>query len=463
MKKAILILILLSSIIVNAQVTFILETIPPYTPPEDNIYIAGSFNAWDPGDENFQLYENSDGLWEITLAEAPIGSTIEYKFTRGDWTKVEKGPNGEEIPNREFTYGNGDTVFITIHNWADNSPGGSTAAENVHILDEDFYIPQLDRTRRIWIYLPPDYESSGSDYPVIYMHDGQNLFDNSTSFAGEWEVDETLNELFSGGYKVPIVVGIDHGGVHRIDELTPWNNPSYGGGDGDKYLAFIIETLKPYVDENYNTLTGRAHTAVMGSSLGGLISTYGALKYQSSFSKAGSFSPAYWINNDSIWEFVSSIQYIQDIMFYQNIGSQEGNSNISNMFMMEDSLIMLGFTNVYSKLIAGAGHNEQTWKEDFESAYLWLFGDYANINENDASGEQIWVYPNPAENFISIKGLASSDNAGITIMDSSGKLVYGFPEEKDRSSIDISDFPAGSYYVIINKDNTSVTIRFIKK
>jgi hypothetical protein len=260
----------------SAQVTFIIDSIPAYTPPEDTLYIAGDFQGWNPGDPAFALTKNANGKWFITAEAAPAGTTIQYKFTRGDWGRVEKGPNGEEIPNRVYTFGNADTVHHIVYNWADFGGGGtSTAADNVHVMDDEFYMPQLDRYRRIWVYLPPDYEETEDHYPVIYMHDGQNLFDASTSFVGEWEVDETLNDLFDEGYKVPIVVGIDNGGTERINEYTPWVNPGYGGGQGNLYLEFIVETLKPHIDQYYRTLPGRDHTAIWGSSLGGLISQYG--------------------------------------------------------------------------------------------------------------------------------------------------------------------------------------------
>ncbi len=216
----------------EGQVTFIIQSLPSYTPPEAFIYIAGNFNGWNPGDVNYRLSKNAEEMWFITLGQGNQGSSIQYKFTLGNWETVEKGPNGEEIDNRNFVYGNGDTVDIFIANWRQDGGGTSTAAENVSILSEDFEMPQLGRTRRIWLYLPPDYDTSVKSYPVLYMHDGQNLFDAATSFAGEWEVDETLNGFFGQGYQVPIVVGIDHGDEYRIPEYTPWPHPSYGGGEG---------------------------------------------------------------------------------------------------------------------------------------------------------------------------------------------------------------------------------------
>ena len=116
---------------------------------------------------------------------------------------------------------------------------------------------------------------SEKNYPVIYMHDGQNLFDRETSYVGEWKVDESLDSL---NEPEAIIVGIEHGGDKRIDELTPFPHAKYGGGKADAYLHFIVDQLKPYVDNNYRTLPDYKNTGVFGSSLGGLFSFYAALK-----------------------------------------------------------------------------------------------------------------------------------------------------------------------------------------
>jgi predicted alpha/beta superfamily hydrolase len=445
----------------GAQVTFIIESLPDYTPQEDFLYQAGDINGWNPADVNHKLYKNADNKWETRLDSFPPGTTIEFKFTRGSWATVEKGESGEEIPNRTFTFGNGDTVYITIYSWADQGGNQSTAAENVIIMDEAFEMPQLNRTRRIWLYLPPDYEESNLDYPVIYMHDGQNLFDQYTSFAGEWEVDETLNKLFDQGYQVPIVVGIDHGGIYRTDELTPWNHPQYGGGQGNEYMAFVVETLKPYIDENYRTLPQREYTGIMGSSLGGLISTYGAMKYQDVFSKSGPFSPAYWINNDSIWDYISTMGMQQDIRFYQNVGAQEGSIYISEMYQMEDSLKEAGFQYVSSKVIPGGEHNEQTWREDFEAAYLWLFNSYAGISEIPNSSP-VFVYPNPATNMISVKGIETGGEDIIFVMDTNGRKVKEIPVSGYERQLDISDLKPGNYIIRITRKNHTYIGKFVK-
>jgi predicted alpha/beta superfamily hydrolase len=372
MKK----LLFLSALVLSgwlqaAEVTIIVTSLPANTPPGDNVYIAGNFNGWNPGNPDFILFPNNAGMPEIVLNGS---GTIEFKFTRGDWQKVEGNETGGYLPNRTFTYGIADTLEVVILSWEDLGGPGSTAAENVIIMDDSFYMPQLNRYRRIWLYLPPDYENSGKSYPVLYMHDGQNLFDLYTSFAGEWEVDETLNALFDDGKEVPIVVGIDNGGVHRIDEYTPWTNPQYGGGEGDLYARFIVETLKPHIDSNYRTLPQREHTGVMGSSLGGLISHYIALNYQDIFSKAGVFSPSFWFN-DSCYSFAYNTGKIHPMRYYMMGGTNESGGLVQQMQLMMDTLQVAGFdtTELFLKVVAGGQHNEQLWRTQFEDAYEWLY------------------------------------------------------------------------------------------
>jgi len=447
---------------IYAQATFIITSMPDYTPPEDKIYLAGDINDWNPGDVNNVLQKHEDGFWEITTDSFPDGMTIEFKFTRGDWSTVEKGPNGEEIANRSFTFGNGETVEVTIANWADNGGGGgSTAAWNVSVLDDSFYMPQLDRYRRIWIYLPPDYDSSELSYPVIYMHDGQNLFDQLTSFAGEWEIDETLNELVDDGYKVPIVVGIDNGGEYRIDELTPWNNPSYGGGQGDEYMQFIVETLKPFVDDNYRTLAEKENTAIIGSSLGGLISLYGALSYPEVISKSGQFSPAYWINNDSIWEFVAKSEMDQNIRFYQNVGETEGATYIDMMYAMQDSLINVGFTDVTSKVIPDGGHNEQTWRDDFAEAYLWLFPSWAMDIQEIEGVKPLIVFPNPVVDEIQIQMPKHHETVDLLVSDTNGKQVIKVNNFINKS-LNVQQLKPGIYIIRLQVGTDKYLGKFVR-
>ncbi len=370
-----------------AEVTMIVVSMPENTPPDDDIYIAGNFNGWNPGDPGSMLTDNSNQQLEITLTG---DGSIEFKFTRGSWETVEGNENGGFLPNRTFTFGTTDTLEITILSWEDLGGNNHTAAENVIIIDEDFYMPQLDRYRRIWLYLPPDYDSTTKDYSVLYMHDGQNLFDAATSFAGEWEVDETLNEMYDEGKEVPIVVGIDNGGADRIDEYTPWQNTQYGGGDGDLYAQFIVETLKPHIDENYRTKPEREYTAVMGSSLGGLISHYIGIKYQDVFSKAGIFSPSYWFTGD-IYDFTFQTGKQHDVRFYIMGGTDEGAGLVEEMNAMVDTLQAAGFSTdeMHLKVVEGGQHNEALWRQEFGEAYEWMYLDGATGIGHQVNESQI--------------------------------------------------------------------------
>lgn len=429
------------------QVTFIANNIPANTPPDESLYIAGNFTNWQPGSPEFVMHKNAQDKWQITLNNQPEGTTIQFKFTRGSWETVEKGANGEEITDRTFTFGNNDTIFVNILRWAEGGTNQSTAADNVEIMDDSFYMPQFNRNRRIWIYYPPDYGTSGKNYPVLYMHDGQNLFDQLTSFAGEWEVDETLNELFDEGYTVPIVVGIDNGGSHRIDEYTPWINTEYGGGEGEKYMQFVVETLKPYIDQNFRTLPGRETTGIMGSSLGGLISHFGALKYPEIFGKAGIFSPSYWFS-DSVWSFTASTQTGDWLRVYQMCGTAEGSNTDVNMLRMSDSLISIGLpsSNIQNKMVPGGQHNEALWRENFREAFLFLFGGSSFSVEEKSTTLPLQLSPNPSSTYFRINNQNIGINDSIVINDLNGKIIFT-GQFRANESIDITRFKPGTYIV----------------
>lgn len=447
----------------QAQVTFVVENLPANTPAGDNLYIAGNFTGWNPGSPDYVMHKNAQEKWTITLSQQAAGTVIQYKFTRGSWETVEKGAAGEEIPDRVFTFGNDTTINITIHNWADNGGGSaSTAAANVSVMAESFFMPQLNRNRTIRIYLPPDYETSALSYPVLYMHDGQNLFDVLTSFSGEWEVDEALNTLASCGHRVPIVVGIDNGGTYRIGEYTPWSNAEYGGGEGDLYMRFIVETLKPYIDQHYRTLPDRSNTGLMGSSLGGLISHYGALSYQHVFSKAGIFSPSYWFS-DSVWSFTGLNGKQENMRFYQLCGTLEGGNTVGDMLRMNDSLVKAGFSQeeIFNKVVTGGQHNEALWRSNFAEAYVWLFESGASAIEEDSGKTGILCFPNPVSGELSFQGLPGTLSDSIVIYNMMGqkvKEINGLTENKAN----VSELKPGTYILRFLKADGLIEGKFVK-
>ncbi len=406
-----------------AQLTIVVPSIPDNSPPDPTIYIVGNFNNWDAGNPDYILTNNGDGTYQITLNIN--AGLVEYKFTRGSWATVEGNANGGFIPNHEYNYdGTPTTISTPILSWEDIGGTNSTAAPNVTIMDDDFYMPEFDRYRRIWLYLPPDYFTSNKYYPVLYMHDGQNLFDIATSFSGEWEVDETLNSLFDQGDYGVIVVGIDNGGAERINEYTPWPNPGYGGGDGDTYVQFLINTLKPHIDANYRTLPEQQYTGIMGSSLGGLISSYAAVEYQEVFGKAGIFSPSYWFS-DEVYPHVSDTGKEQDMKYYLMGGQNEGGSMAQKLNQMESTMLNAGFdNNEVNKIIHADGqHAEWYWRREFGDAYEWLFGNLSVANAYDPKLGPFRIFPNPASEGIQVDYPENIEKAIIEIFSTEGKRI----------------------------------------
>lgn len=237
---------------------------------------------------------------------------------------------------------------------------------------EGFESPQLNNKRALRIYLPPSYqENKRKRYPVLYMHDGQNLFDAKTAaFGVEWGVDETINRLIAAGKMDEIiVVGIDNT-QDRIPEYTPCCDPKYGGGRLDAYRKFIVDTVKPYVDRSYRTLPRREHSAIMGSSLGGIASVYIAQKEPHIFSKAGGVSSSFWWNRGILTQAPPRVP----VKFYIDAGTRD--DGLPDTTRMRDALLGAGYTDgtdLYFHAADGGSHNETSWAARVELPLTWFF------------------------------------------------------------------------------------------
>jgi predicted alpha/beta superfamily hydrolase len=381
---------------IHAQLTINITSVPSTTPQGESIYIAGNFNSWDPGNTDYILDDHQNGTYSITFSPNP--GTLEFKFTRGSWATVEGNAQGGFVPNRTFTYNGGvQSTSVTIAGWEDNPGEESTAAENVEIIDTDFFIPQLNRSRRVWLYLPPDYNTSSKRYPVVYMQDGQNLFDVLTSFSGEWKVDESMNDLFKDSDYGAIVVGIDNGGGERINEYSPWINPNYGGGEGEAYAEFLVQTLKPHIDSTYRTLPEREYTAIAGSSMGANISMYAGIEYQDVFGKVGIFSPAFWFT-DSAYLHLASKGITNDLRVYFVAGQNESSGMIADMMEMYDALVDAGqeASEMYFLSEPDGAHSEWFWAREYPDAYEWLFDDLL-LADQFIPLQSLAIHPNPVK------------------------------------------------------------------
>ena len=374
MKKILLCVLLAGlSFQVSAQykISFVINDLPPYHQSADKIYLVGSFNNWNPKDENFVL--RPMGMKHGITIELAKGM-FEYKFTRGGWDKVETGTGGQATANRRLRVENNDTVFVDIQHWADHFPSQpkqSTASKNVQVIDTAFYMPQLNRHRRIWIYLPSDYSTTRKKYPVLYMHDGQNIFDAATSGYGEWGVDEALDTLGEQNRHM-IVVGIDNGADKRINEYSPYDMEKFGKGEGDLYVDFIVNTLMPFIEKNYRVKKCKGDTFIAGSSMGGLISFYAILKYPRVFGAAGVFSPAFWITPQLKDIDPQKAKKLKGrIYFYA--GQQESDSMVPDMLHVFQQMQMNSKAKMESVIRAEGRHDENTWREEFVKFYEWLF------------------------------------------------------------------------------------------
>ncbi len=251
----------------------------------------------------------------------------------------------------------------------------STAGPGVHVLAQRLAMTGLGRERTLRLYLPPSYETSPDKrYPVIYMHDGQNLFDDATSYAGEWGVDETMDAFARTRGFEAIVVGIDNGGEERLHELSPWTNPKYGAAQGEQYMAFVVDVVKPFVDTHYRTRPDRADTAIAGSSMGGLISHYALLRYPQVFGKAAIFSPSYWYSSE-VYAQTRAHAWPAGTRTYFYIGGREGDESVPDVQRMLSLLATpdRAVRDLTLHIEPDARHNERAWRAEFPRAVAWLF------------------------------------------------------------------------------------------
>ncbi|WP_143080060.1 alpha/beta hydrolase-fold protein [Hymenobacter arizonensis] len=364
----------------TAQTVLKITRVPANTPPDDTLFVAGSFNIWNPHNPAYSLIKTPDGTYQITLP-ASLGP-VEYKFTRGSWEKAETGLDKQPLPNRRANLQQAAVITHEVLAWSEAGAAPTkkhTATPQVHTLSDNFRIPQLGRTRRVLVYLPADYSAKPQKrYPVLYMHDGQNVFDDATSYSGEWGVDETLDSLRATGQDPVscIVVAVDNDSQHRSDEYIPWRNAEIkAGGQGSAYVDFLALTLKPYIDAKYRTRPDAAHTGIAGSSLGGLISVYAALKYPRVYGRVGAFSPAFWVCNDSLKAFAKTHRPASSTRFYFVCGPEESETMLPLTAAWRDNLRAQGVpaSNLSLRAPADGQHREWFWRREFPAAYRFMF------------------------------------------------------------------------------------------
>jgi predicted alpha/beta superfamily hydrolase len=247
----------------------------------------------------------------------------------------------------------------------------------IKVIKEAYVIPQLGRNRRIAALLPHDYERTKKHYPVLYLHDGQNLFDDQAPY-GNWAVDKSLAWMSSLGLPEVIIIAIDHGNTKRLQEYAPFPNPKIGEAEGELYLRFLLETLKPHVDKNFRVLTDGANTGIGGSSMGGLISLYAGLQRPEVFSKWMIFSPSLWVA-PAIYDMTKNLKTLYfPTSMYLYAGGNESKEHMPNVIQLAKTLERDDLKRQQFKFHLAINregtHSELYWGQEFPRAVNWLFG-----------------------------------------------------------------------------------------
>lgn len=320
--------------------------------------------SWDTG---VPLSAGADDTWTLTLpaVDASLGRALAFKPLLDDAT-WSRGPN--------YTVAPGATVDVYPHFF--------TVHGAVVKLIAPFHSAALGNDRTIWAYLPPSYdENPRARFPVVYMHDGQNLFDPALAYGGhEWQVDETLDAAAEdGSIRELIVIGVENTAA-RLYEYTPTPDPDYpDGGGADHYLTLLVDELKPRVDALLRTLPDRAHTAILGSSLGGLVSAWAGTRRPDVFGLVGAMSPSTWWNGDAILAAVRAMPAAMrpDRVYVDSGDAGEGDDDVADTNLLAAAYAEIGYVDGVSLrhvVQAGGQHNEIYWAARLPGALQFLIG-----------------------------------------------------------------------------------------
>lgn len=339
------------------------------------VYISGNFNNWTTQDRRFLMKKISNGKYEFNFPEGEeFESELIYKFTKGDWSEVEIDRYGNRTPNRRWN-NDKETKTEKVAKWRKNwLPYRPSQLPKIHLISEEFEIPQLNKTRKIWALLPHDYDTSDENYPVLYLHDAQNLFNENAEF-GNWQIDKKLAVMSDYNIGKIIVIAVEHGESERLQEYNV-GKTVLGIGSGKKYIRFITDTLKPFVDKTYRTKTEREFTGIGGSSMGGLVSIFSGLIYPEVFGKLMVFSPSLWVIPKIKLGFLDIFEP-QETRLYLYAGGDESETMVKHVLKFRKRLLkresLKGKMKVHLSINEDGKHNETYWSDEFPKAIEWLF------------------------------------------------------------------------------------------
>lgn len=374
------------------------------------LYLASNLNNWDPADPAWKLTRVTapDGTvtWEAPLKPEQLASRdVEYKLTRGSWETVEVGPDGQDISNRSVGSagwgmdGARLAMKVQIAGFADQR---ATRWPEINELQGRERTPSVTGTleimqvrsaymanaRPVRVWLPPGYADEANKdrrYPVLYMNDGQNVFDRATSFGGsEWGADEAATTLIENGTIEPlIIVGIDNVGSVRALEYNPAGIDFQGKpGRAEKYMEFVTLELMPFINDRFRTKTGPENTSFGGSSYGGNLALFAAMNNPDVFGRVLIESPAVFISDKMLIRQAAQFDKQWPQRMFLAVGTAETSGAgraaeyLASVKELSDTLRSKGLSEKRLKFVIAqdAVHNEQAWAARLPEAMEFLFG-----------------------------------------------------------------------------------------
>lgn len=371
---------------------------------ESPLYLASNWGGWAAGDAGAKLTARSDMRWQLILKPpAKDAPPLEFKFTRGSWEQCEVAADLADIPNRTLSKIDASKlapdeqprIELVIQKFSDQRPEAQAtkASDPYHTINATGTVKRLTvvgggvpgLVRDCLIWLPPGYDEPMNAlrrYPVLYMQDGQNLFEVHAGTPGEWKIDETATQLAAANkVDTPIIVGIPHAGTERITEYLPIPGIGKVNPGGERYVQFLLDEVVPRVERSFRTRPGAENRAIGGSSLGGLISLYAASRHPDVFGKVLAESPSLILGDKQAWKDLFPATTTWPKMVYLGMGGHEGGKNEGlNKSLLDavrglDSALAASTSHPTHKLVIDpeAAHTENAWAFRFPTAYQFLF------------------------------------------------------------------------------------------
>ncbi|MBC7494231.1 MAG: alpha/beta hydrolase, partial [Flavobacterium sp.] len=330
---------------------------------------------WATQHVDFEMEKIGEAMYHFKFPSTfNFADNLLYKFTKGDWSEVEIDKYGNRTENRICLKKTG-IVKEHVDKWRKNwLPFKSKFLPIVKLISENFEMPQLKTKRKVWALLPHDYNTSTDNYPVLYLQDAQNLFNENAKY-GNWEIDKKLAVMSEYNIGKIIIIAVEHAEKNRIKEYNV-GKTVLGVGTGKQYIRFLTDTLKPYIDANFRTKSEREFTGIGGSSMGGLVSIFSGLMYPEVYGKLMIFSPSLWVVPKINFAGLDFFEP-NDTKIYLYAGGDESETMIKHVMKFKKKILKNELvankmkiklsTNMWGK------HNETYWSDEFPKAIEWLF------------------------------------------------------------------------------------------